>query len=166
MSILETLNFSEVSKKCEISTPHLMLRRKMVLAIDEQIAAARAELSGQHYSRSTERQVKNPDTGEKERRIVARSLRRWWWQGADGTLLELKCGNKPVKVGGKSSIMIGDMNNLIPTLEMVKQAIVGGELDDVLLAASADRKRGKKAVKTVPAAVSHGGKPASSKSAK
>ena len=71
-----------------------------------------------------------------------------------------------MKVGGKSSIVIGDMNNLIPTLEMVKQAITGGELDDVLLVASADRKRGKKPVKTVPTTTSHGGKPASAKSAK
>ena len=49
MSILDTLILSPVTKKAENDTPHLALRRKMVAALDEQIAGARAELAGQHY---------------------------------------------------------------------------------------------------------------------
>jgi len=166
MSILESLNFSDVSKKGETTTPHLALRRKMVLAIDEQIVAARAELNGEHYSRSVEKTVKHPDTGTKERRTVDRPLRRWWWKAADGILLELKFANKAVKVGGKSSIVIGSMDNLVATLEAVKQAVIGGELDDVMKTASDGRKRGKKAAKTVPTTTSTVGKPPAAKSPK
>ena len=49
MTILDTLTLSPVTKKAENDTPHLALRRKMVAALDEQIAGARAELAGQHY---------------------------------------------------------------------------------------------------------------------
>ena len=61
MSILASLNLSEVSKKSESTTPHLNLRRKMVMAIDEQIAGATAEAAGQHFSKTVEKVVKNAE---------------------------------------------------------------------------------------------------------
>ena len=149
MSILASLTLSEVSKKSENTTPHLSHRRKMVLAIDEQIAGAQADATGQHYARTVEKTVKCEETGAKDRRTVDRSLRRWWWKSADGMMLELRSGNKAIKVGGKSSIVVGDITNLVPTLEMVKQAVMAGELDEALKVASDGRKRGKKVVLTV-----------------
>ena len=102
--------------------------------------------------------VKHADTGEPERRTVERSLRRWWWKSAEGLFLELKFANKPVKIGTNSSIIVGDITNLVTILETVKQAVVNGELDDALKQASEGRKRSKKADKVVaigkPAAAS------------
>ena len=152
MGILDTLTLSPVTKKAENDTPHLALRRKMVAAIDEQIAGARAELAGQHYSRSAMKVVKHADTGEPERRTVERSLRRWWWKSAEGLFLELKFANKPVKIGTNSSIIVGDITNLVTILETVKHAVVNGELDDALKQASEGRKRSKKADKVAATA--------------
>ena len=96
MSILASLTLSEVSKKSESTTPHLNLRRKMVAAIDEQIAGAAAEAAGQHFSKTVEKVVKNAETGTAEKRAVERSLRRWWWRAADGVHLELRFGNRAI----------------------------------------------------------------------
>ena len=147
MSILASLTFSEVSKKSEANTPHLNLRRKMVAAIDEQIAGAAAEAAGQHFSKTVEKVVKNAETGAAEKRVVERSLRRWWWRAADGVHLELRFGNRAIKIGTGNSIIVGDNSNLVPTLETVRQAVMVGELDDALKAASDGRNRVKKAEK-------------------
>ncbi len=161
MNILDTLTLSVVSKRAENDTPHLALRRKMAAAIDEQIIGAKAELEGRHYSRSTVKVVKHADTGEQERRTVERSLRRWWWKTADGVHLELKFANKPVKIGSNSSIVVGDITNLVTIMETVKQAVVNGELDDALKQASEGRKSEKKVEKVAAL-----GKPTAAKSAK
>ena len=152
MSILASLTLSEVTKKSETSTPHLNLRRKMVAAIDEQIAGATAEATGQHFSRTVEKVVKNADTGTTEKRAVERSLRRWWWRAADGVHLELRFGNRAIKIGTGNSIIVGQPTNLVPTLETVRQAVMAGELDDALKAASDGRKRVKKVEKVAATA--------------
>lgn len=161
MSILESLTLSDTSKRGDSTLPHLLLRRKMVAAIDEQIGGATAEAAGQHFSKTVEKTVKNEETGERERRTVQRSLRRWWWTGTDGLMLELKFGNRPLKVGGKSSIVVGDTSNLVLVLQKVREAVVAGELDAALKTASDGRKRVKKDGKPVGTA-----KPPTAKSAK
>ena len=152
MSILASLNLSEVSKKSETNTPHLNLRRKMVAAIDDQIAGAAAEAAGQHFSKTVEKVVKNAETGAAEKRVVERSLRRWWWRAADGVHLELRFGNRAIKIGTGNSIIVGQPTNLVPTLETVRQAVMAGELDDALKAASDGRKRVKKVEKVAATA--------------
>ena len=37
MSILEKLNFSEVSRKSENTTPHMLMRRRLLNSLDEQL---------------------------------------------------------------------------------------------------------------------------------
>ena len=89
MSILESLTLSEISKRYDTTLPHMLYRRKIVSAIDEQICAANAEASGQHFSNTVTKMFRNNITGLNECRVVQRSLRRWWWTGIDGVMLEL-----------------------------------------------------------------------------
>ena len=93
------------------------------------------------------RRRQHAETGTSEKRAVERSLRRWWWRAADGVHLELKLGNRAIKIGTGNSIIVGQPTNLVPTLETVRQAVMAGELDDALKAASDGRKRVKKAEK-------------------
>ena len=55
--------------------------------------------------------------------------------------MELRFGNKVLKIGNRSSIIVGDITNLVPVLEKVKQAVEAGELDDALKVASKRRNR-------------------------
>ncbi|MEI6559266.1 MAG: DUF6641 family protein [Rhodospirillaceae bacterium] len=147
MSILETLTLSETTKHSETIQPHLMLRRRMVNAINEQIVGATAEAKGEHYVRNIEKWVfTDKNAGIKERRTVQRPFRKMWWPSDTGLMLELRFANKAVKVSGKATIVVGEVENLVPTLQKVKQAVQTGEFDAILKAITESRKKatGKK----------------------
>ncbi len=145
MSILDSLNLSEVSKKSESATPLMAQRRKMIVALDEQIAGAQAELQGQHYVRNVVKKVVNAETGLKHRINAERPLRKFWWKSSSGILLELRFAGRPLLLANKPSVVVGDPSNLVPILEQVRAAVAAGELDDALRAAAEGRKRpGKK----------------------
>ena len=144
MSVLETLSFSDISKKSEKTTPHINLRLKMIAAIDEQIMAVKSELKNELYVRVVQKKVVNEHTGGKELTEVQRTLRKMWWKSSNGILLEIRFGNRPMKIAGKSSIIVGELSNLIPTFEKIKQAVDAGELDAAMAEISDARKRIKK----------------------
>ncbi len=156
MSVLETLSFSDVSKKSEKTTPHINLRQRLIAAIDEQIMAVNSELNNEHYVRTVQKNVVNEHTGGKEVTEVHRILRKMWWKSSAGILLELRFANRPMKIAGRSSIIVGELSNLIPTFEKIRQAVDAGELDAVMAEISESRKRSKKA-NIIPAS---DGKPA------
>ncbi|MEI6557647.1 MAG: hypothetical protein WCO00_04510 [Rhodospirillaceae bacterium] len=141
MSILETLEFSDFSKKAEKGTPHLALRNRLISAIDEQIAGANAEQNNEHYVREVQKAVKNAETGDKEIRTIQKQLRKMWWKSANGILLEIRFANKVLKIGNKSSVIIGEFPNLVPVLKKIQDATRNGELDEVMKQALAGRKR-------------------------
>ena len=149
MSILEKLNFSEVSRKSENTTPHMLMRRRLLNALDEQIQGAICEAAGKHFYRTVEKTVKNAETGESERRTVERPLRKMWWRSNDTVMLELRFGNRVMKVGTGNSIVVGTVENLVPVLEQLKLAVQNGELDAAMKATSDARKRGRKSGKPV-----------------
>ena len=144
MSVLETLSFSDISKKSEKTTPHINLRLKMIAAIDEQIMAVNSELKSERYVRVVQKKVVNKHTGGKELTEVQRTLRKMWWKSSNGILLEIRFGNRPMKIAGKGSIIVGKLSNLIPTFEKIKQAVDAGELDAAMAEISDSRKRIKK----------------------
>jgi len=149
MSILEKLNFSEVSRKTENTTPHMLMRRRLLNALDEQIQGANFEAAGKHFYRTVEKTVKNAETGESDRRTVERPLRKMWWRSNDTVMLELRFGNRVMKVGAGNSIVVGTVENLVPVLEQLKQAILNGELDEPMKAATDGRERARKTGKPV-----------------
>ena len=147
MSILQTLTVSDKSKGSEVVPMHLAMRKRFLTALDEQVAGAKAELAGEHYTRSVVKTVKNATTGASERKTVSKSLRRMWWRSGDTVMLSLIYALRPLKIGTGNSIVVGDIGNLVPTLETVKQAVEAGELDDALKGAADGRKRGCRAKK-------------------
>ena len=101
MGILDTLTFSESSKHTVNTDPKTNLRRKMAAALDHQINAATAEIKGETYTITVEKWVETDKaTGTKERRKVAKALRRMWYvDGADRVMVELRFANKPIRGG-------------------------------------------------------------------
>ena len=144
MSHLEKLTFATTTKKSETSLPNLVLRKKMVIALDEQIAGAKAELAGQPYIRQREKWVP-VEGGTKERRTVQSAFRKFWFTDTQNkVLLEVRFGNKPLVIKGKPSIMVGEMASLIDILSTIREAVLAGELDAELAAASESRRRTRK----------------------
>ena len=147
MSILQTLTVSEKTKGAEAMPKHLVVRKRFLAVLDEQVAAAKAAQAGEHYTRSVVKTVKNAATGESERKTVSRRFRPMWWQSGDTVMLSLTYALRPVKIGTGNSIVVGEIANLVPTIMTVARAVEAGELDLALKAASDGRKRGGRAKK-------------------
>ena len=58
----------------------------------------------------------------------------WWWCDYNGVVyVQVLYANKPLEIKkGKTSIMLTNAQDLVPTLEKVREAIKAGELDQVL----------------------------------
>ena len=57
-------------------------------------------------------------------------------------MLDVRYGNKRIELAPKKpTIELGDTENLVPTLETIKEAVIAGELDRQLAASKQHRKR-------------------------
>ncbi len=115
-------------------------------AVDLQISAAQAEANGEEFVRQAMRWITDKETGEKTRQEVAIRMRRWWWNDDTGkVMLEVRYGNKPLELQpGKPTIEVGEQDKLLPVLSTLRQGIVAGELDKLLMDAKKARPRPKR----------------------
>ena len=134
MTILEKLSFSDKTQAAVMTSPEARIRRKMLDAIDIQIAAAEAQANGETYIRRAPRRITDPESGERVRKDVPVRLRRWWWSDDTGNvMLDVRYGNRRIELKpGKPTIEVGAADNLLPTLQAVKEAVAAGELDKLL----------------------------------
>ncbi len=65
------------------------------------------------------RWVDDPETGERVRKEVPVRSRTWFWKDEQGNyMLEVRYGNRRLELKPKkSTIEVGEANNLMPTLE-------------------------------------------------
>ena len=75
---------------------------------------------------------------------VPKRVRPWWFVAEDGTVcINIRYGTKPLEiVKGKTGIVVKSADDVIRTLELVKQAVTDGELDEQIAAASGALKSG------------------------
>jgi hypothetical protein len=99
---------------------------------------AKAESEGGEYLKSRRRHVKNPTTGEYAEAVVSRKPRAWYWTDDHGKVyINLRYGTRILELSkGKSAIEVGEMKQLVPTIEALKQAVAAGEVDQQLTAAA------------------------------
>ena len=91
------------------------------------------------------RWVKDPETDERVRKEVPVRSRPWFWKDEQGSyMLEVRYGNRRLELKPKkSTIEIGEAENLMPTLETLRDAVNAGELDKLLKEAKSSRKFGR-----------------------
>ena len=131
MSLLAKLKLVEAKKTTQISATALR-RNKVVARLAEQIELAKAKLDGRTYSVTRQRRVTDEQTGEKRTVETEKRMREWWWVAADGKKMNivLKYGAKVIEIAkGKTAIEIAGQQELLTTLELLKQAVENGELD-------------------------------------
>lgn len=130
MTLLNSLKLASIKRPISQS-PVIYRRNKLSANIFEQIQMARAAQDGTEYAPTHYKTVVNKTTGEKQEVKVPKRLKRWWWFGPDGQLvLSVFYGNKTIELAkGKNCVQLQNQSNLIPTLEILKQAVEAGELD-------------------------------------
>ena len=134
------------AKKPIIASAEHHRRSKMVRRLQEQIALARATLSSTTYTPTRNRTVQDADTGA--RRVVSsiKRVKAWWFDTDNNRLaLTVRYGSQVLELGkGKFSVDVPDFNHLIPTLELVIEAVREGELDTQIANAATSLRKGFK----------------------
>ena len=133
MGILQTLKATAATRPNR-AEPVVQRRNKLLKIIHDQIAAATAASSGKRHTIIRTKRIKNPTTGEISQFEREANVRECWWNSADGkTFLELRYGYKPLEiVKGKCAVEVGEIKNLVPTFEKLRDAVAMGEFDSQL----------------------------------
>lgn len=137
MSTLNELKLVNAVKPQHL--PAIVKRRnKLSNKLWEQILLAKSRATGEPLNLTRQRSVKNMDTGIRESVTVAKVIRPWWFVSEDGsTCITVRYGNRTLELAkGKSSVQLASPDALINTLEVIKQAVEAGELDQQIDQAS------------------------------
>lgn len=122
------------------ANPALNRRKKLVKKIDEQIRVA----TDATYQPTVIKWIKT-DEGDKKVEQPKR-LKRWWHTNSEGkTILTIRYGSKSLELQkGKCAIELATEDDIASTLELVKSAVLNGELDAQIEAQTAFGRKIKK----------------------
>ncbi|WP_350296967.1 DUF6641 family protein [Limnohabitans sp. Rim8] len=130
MATLATLKLSTAVKPTHM--PAVQVRRnKMSRRLWEQIELARAQQSGTEFAPVKFRSYQDKETGLRRQVETTKRVKQWWFTAENGKpTMNVRYGARLIELAkGKSSIEIGGIDQLVPTLELIKQAVEAGELD-------------------------------------
>ena len=143
MSALNSLKLVESHKNTRVS-PIVQRRYKLVNKLHEQLELCEARRAGQSYAPKKIKTIKNPATGEMATVEVAKRVKEWFWTNDAGRInLAIKYGSQVLTFAkGKNAIEVANADDLIAALKTLKDAVLAGELDAQIEAASGALKAG------------------------
>ena len=141
MSILSKLTLTATSPR-QPMTPLARKRIKLLQKLDQQIAAAQAEANDEQFMEEIKRWIKDGETGDKQLKTIERPIKKWWWQNEHGAwIITLRDGNKIIPLSkDNTSVEVGNLEDMVSTLQTLRQAVIAGELDDQLETLINERK--------------------------
>lgn len=121
-------------------------RNKIVTRLVEQRELATALAAGVIYKQEKTRIVTDKDSGERRSETVNKRVKQWWFTTDENRLaLTIRYGSQTLELArGKFSVDVADLNALVPTIDLVIEAVRAGELDTQIAAAAITLKRGFK----------------------
>jgi hypothetical protein len=145
MTALSQLKLVSAKRPTQLS-PIAQRRNKIIKRIAEQIALAQALAEGRQYLPTRLRSVHDDETGETKTVEAPKRVKAWWWNGDNGKVcLSLRYGAKVMELAkGKAAIEISSTGELVPTLTILRDAVLSGELDAQIEAVSGAVKAGFK----------------------
>ena len=141
MSNLEKLTLSATSPR-EPMTPLARKRIKLLRKLEQQIEVAEAEARDEEFLEEIKRWVRNEETGEKSLITQNKPVRKWWWQNQHGAwMISLRDGNRLIPLTkNKTSVEVGGLEQMVSSLQTLRDAVIAGELDQQLEVMIAARK--------------------------
>lgn len=136
ISLLQSLKVT-AAKKSVGNNPQAFRRMKLARKLWEQIQLAKAQAEGTQFNLTKNRTVIDSD-GIRRSVEVPRRVRAWWWiTDTNKIAMHIHYGARKIEISkGKAAVEIASMTELVPTLELIKQAVEGGELDAQIEAAA------------------------------
>lgn len=137
MSLLSNLKIVQSSPKAIRMNGIANMRQKLIDRVSDQIALARATETGESYQRVRFRRIRDLETGDVTEFPSKTRVRSWWGEDKDGSLLLwIKYGNRALELQkGKTAIRLDSRSAIIPTLELICEAVRAGEFDQQILLA-------------------------------
>jgi len=145
MATLASLKLTAAKKPTQQS-PIQVRRNKLCQRLQEQIQLAKAKQAGTTYVAHKSRIVKDAETGLRQAVQQPKRVKEWWFTTESGKLaLSVRYGARALELAkGKSAVEVASVNDLVPTLEVLKSAVEAGELDAAMEAASGALREGFK----------------------
>lgn len=143
MTALAALKLVAVQKPTHM--PPVQLRRnKLAKRLWEQIELARAQQAGTTFAPTRLRSVRDTQTGLRKQVETNKRVKAWWFTADNGKLaVSLRYGTRLLELGkGKWAVEVGTDKDLVPVLETLKAAVLAGELDTQIEAASVKLRDG------------------------
>lgn len=143
MTALNGLKLTGAQKPTHMS-PIQQRRNKLAKRLWEQMELAKAEQMGTTFAPTRLRSVVQNDTGLRKQVEVAKRVKAWWFVAENGKLvLSVRYGTKVLELAkGKWAVEVGTDKDLVPTLQLLKDAVLSGELDAQIEAASEKLREG------------------------
>ena len=137
MQLLKTLKLTQYQRS-NANNPVLQSRIKLAAGITEQI-----QLAGNPNYKQISVHTVADDSGELREVEVSKRVLRWWRVGADGSVeLTVRYGSRVLELAkGMDAVELASTDELVPVLEQFKAAAERGEMDDMIAAQLAKRKR-------------------------
>jgi len=132
------------SKRERNLSPSMLRRQKLATKIEEQLELARCQKNGTLYAPKRLKTVTN-ESGERVVVETTKRVKEWFWTTPNNKInLSVRYGSKTLSLNGKgaNAIELGTQDELIETLALLQQVVIGGELDEAINIASEKLKAG------------------------
>lgn len=143
MATLASLKLTSAVKPTNV--PAIQVRRnKLARRLWEQMELAKAQLAGEQFTVTKFRNVVEQDTGLRKQVEVQKRIKQWWFTADNGKLaLSVRYGARLLELAkGKFAVEVASDKELVPTLELIKAAVLNGELDAAIDTASTKLRAG------------------------
>jgi len=133
MATLATLKLSATVKPTHM--PAVQMRRnKLAKRLWEQVELAKAQQAGTQFTSTKFRSIADPETGLRKQVEVSKRIKQWWFTTDNGKLaLSVRYGARLLELAkGKYAVELASEKELLPTLEIIKTAVLAGELDTAI----------------------------------
>ena len=143
MTTLSGLKLTTAQKQTHIN-PVQQRRNKLVKRLWEQAELARALTAGTQYVPTRLRTVLDNETGLRKQVQVNKRVKQWWFTAESGKLcLQVRYGVRVLELAkGKYAVEVGAEKDLVATLDVIKAAVIAGELDAAMETASTKLRAG------------------------
>jgi len=143
MTTWSGLKLTTAQKQTHIS-PVLQRRGKLLKRLVEQTDLAKAQQMGTQYVATKVRTVLDSETGLRKQVQASKRVKQWWFLSDSGRLcLQVRYGVRVLELArGKYAVEVGAEKDLVATLDVIKAAVIAGELDAAMETASTKLRAG------------------------
>lgn len=133
MTTMSTLKLTAAQKPTQMS-PIQQRRNKLVKRLWEQMELAKAQQAGTQFVATKSRTITDNETGLRKQVETNKRVKAWWFVAENGKLsLSVRYGTKVLELArGKHAVEVGAEKDLVGVLNVIKTAVLAGELDTAI----------------------------------